>query len=73
MGIKKEWLNSVLQAVRSYIVNSQMQIFKEKRGIISQNRVWVAIDNQYLYTADTLRKLLWLLITDWKHDRHLAG
>lgn len=50
-----------------------LEIFKEKAGIISKDPVWVAIQSDYLYIAPTLFRLLWLLITEWKNDRHLIG
>lgn len=52
-----------------------MKIFKEKPGVISEGPCWVAVPKScdYLYIEDTLLKLLWTLITEWKHDRHLAG
>lgn len=48
-------------------------IFKEKSGIISKKECWVAIFNEYLYTAETLDELLYILYTEWEHDKHLVG
>ena len=50
-----------------------MKIFKEKAGMISEDPIWVCMTVGYLYTADTLRALLWLMITEWKHDNHVVG
>jgi hypothetical protein len=50
-----------------------MKIFKEKPGVISVKHCWVAIGGGYMYIEDTLLGLIWLLITEWKHDRHLVG
>jgi hypothetical protein len=50
-----------------------MRIFKEKAGVISEGRCWICVSNGYLYIEDTLLKLLWVLITEWKHDKHLVG
>lgn len=50
-----------------------MKIFKEKPGVISEGPGWVCIDDGYLYTADTLLGLLWMLLTQWKDDRHMVG
>lgn len=50
-----------------------MVIFKEKAGVISEKPVWVAIHDAYLYTNDTIIGLIWVLITEWKNDRHLVG
>lgn len=51
-----------------------MRIFKEKPGIVSHGTCWIAVtDDGYLYIEDTLLKLLWCLLTQWKHDRHMVG
>ena len=50
-----------------------MKIVKSPAGEISKNGCWVAISSEYLYTADTLFKLVIILITEWENDRHLCG
>ena len=51
----------------------KIKIFKEKAGVISRNPCWVAIEGGcYLYVADSFFGLLWLMLTEWRHDRHIA-
>jgi hypothetical protein len=50
-----------------------MVIKKEQAGVISEGPCWVAIGGGYLYIADTLLGLFWMVLTEWKNDRHLAG
>jgi hypothetical protein len=49
-----------------------MKIYKEELGVISKKETWVCICEGYLYTAETLEKLVELLNTEWKLDKHLA-
>lgn len=53
--------------------SSYLFIHQEREGVLSMGRVWVGMIPGYLYIADTLPGLLWQMITEWKHDRHLAG
>lgn len=48
-------------------------IWKQKAGVISKGPCWCAYFGGYLYIEDTLLKLLWVMLTEWKHDRHLVG
>lgn len=50
-----------------------MKVFREKPGIISPKRCWVAIDGPWLYAADSLLALLWQVCTEWHSDKHLVG
>jgi hypothetical protein len=51
-----------------------LSIYKEKSGIISKDSIWICIDIMgYLYTSKYLLKLLMLIITEWRQDRHLIG
>jgi hypothetical protein len=50
-----------------------LQIYKEKPGIISEDEVWVCIQNDYLYTAGTLHELIEILNTEWEDVKHFAG
>ena len=50
-----------------------MRIFRERPGVISEGPCWVCVAPGYLYTADTLPGLLWVLAWEWGEDRHLAG
>jgi hypothetical protein len=49
------------------------RIFEEKAGVISPKACWVCIAEGYLYSADTLEKLVGVLNREWKQDRHLVG
>lgn len=50
-----------------------MYIFKQKAGVISKKDCWVCFHSCYMYIADTLMELIWVIITEWKQDRHLVG
>jgi len=50
-----------------------MKIYKEKAGVISKNPVWVCTCDGYLYIANTIKKLIHILNTEWKNDKHLVG
>ena len=50
-----------------------MHIFQEKAKIISKNKIWCCIHEEYLYTADKLEDLIHILNTEWEHERHLVG
>jgi hypothetical protein len=34
--------------------------------------VWVIIDGCYLYVGTSFWRLAWTLLTEWRHDKHLA-
>lgn len=42
-------------------------------GEISANGCWVFFDGPWMYVGDTLRALVWQMVTEWRHDRHLVG
>ena len=50
-----------------------MKVFKEKPNIISKNALWVCIHKEYMYTSDTLFRLLLTVIIEWESDKHLVG
>ena len=51
-----------------------LKIFKEPAGVISAGPIWICADFQgYLYTGDTLFKLLKQVIFEWRNDKHLVG
>lgn len=50
-----------------------MTIYREHSGVIGHGACWVCFHRSYLYTHDTLPGLLWLMLTEWNHDRHLIG
>jgi len=50
-----------------------MKIFKENVDVISEESVWVCLDKEYLYIKSTLFGLLWIIITEYKQDKHLVG
>lgn len=55
------------------LATMKIHIFKQKAGVISENDCWVAMYAGHMHIEDTLLKLLWSLLTEWKHDRHLVG
>lgn len=50
-----------------------MKIFHQEAGVISKEPVWVCIHDSYLYIEDTLPRLVWKVITEWKNDKHIVG
>jgi hypothetical protein len=50
-----------------------MKIFREKAGKISDKPVWVCQYSCYLHTNESLLKLLWSLITEYKDDDWMVG
>ena len=50
-----------------------MHIYREKAGVISEKPIWVCMCGAYLYTGETLRRLIEVLNTEWEHDKHLVG
>lgn len=48
-------------------------ILRENPGVISQAHCWVCTYDWYLHAEDSLIGLLWNILTEYKHDRHLAG
>ena len=65
-GISKGKLMYVIPFFHIYIL-------KEKAGVISPTPCWIATYDCYLHTNNTLMGLLWSLLTEYKHDRHLVG
>lgn len=52
----------------------QLVIFKERAGVISKAPVWICLGSgPYMYTAPTLLKLIYVVITQWKSDKNLVG
>ncbi len=50
-----------------------MKLFKEKAGVFSEDARWVLLHSCWMYDAATLAGLLWLVLREWKNDRHLVG
>ncbi len=50
-----------------------MRIFLEEGGVISEESVWVCVNDCYMYTADTLEELVEILNTEWRFDKHMVG
>lgn len=52
----------------------RFKFYREKAGVISENKMWVFIDNHgYLYVDEYLFRLAIVVLTQWKNDRHLVG
>lgn len=49
------------------------QIFKERAGVISPKPIWVCFESCWMYEDYSLLKLIWIIITEWRNDRHLVG
>lgn len=50
-----------------------MKLFREKAGVLFPGPCWVFLDNCYLYADESLFRLLWTIVTEWKSDKHLVG
>ena len=50
-----------------------MRLYREESRIISPVPAWVLIDGPYLYVHSSLCGLLWQVVTEWRHDKHLVG
>lgn len=48
-------------------------IFKEKPGVLSPGSVWVCFFDEYMYTAPTFLKLVYVMFREWKQERHQIG
>lgn len=48
-------------------------IFQERPGVVSEGPCWVCMYDCYLHIEDTLPRLLWNVLTEFRHDRHLVG
>lgn len=48
-------------------------IFKEKENIISKKRIWVLMQDGYLYLGKSLLQLLKIYILKYKFNKHLVG
>ena len=49
-----------------------MKLYREKAGIISDDPIWVFMDEVWLYAHPTLFKLIFIVLTEWRNDRHLV-
>ena len=55
-------------------IRMRFKLYREKAGVISERKIWVLIDSHgYLYCQESIFRLIKEIITEWKHDRHLAG
>ncbi len=50
-----------------------MKLYKEKANVISEKPIWIFMYKGWLYTGESLLKLVFIVITQWKQDKHLAG
>ncbi len=48
-------------------------VWKEEAGIISPGPCWVCGYGMWMHTDDTLCRLLWSVLTEYKSDRHLVS
>lgn len=42
-------------------------------GVISENYCWVVMYPGYLHIKDSFLSVLWEVLTEYKHDKHLVG
>lgn len=43
-----------------------------KPGEIGPGRSWICVHDCYLYMSDSLLSLIWIVLTEWKNDKHLV-
>lgn len=51
----------------------RLRIWRTRPGVIGDTAAWCASDGGWLYSHDSLPGLLWQVITEWRHDRHIVG
>lgn len=50
-----------------------MKIFKENKAVLCEKPIWICFHSYYMYTGNTLIKLIWQIITEWNNDKHSIG
>lgn len=50
-----------------------MKLWRSRPGEISPEPCWCLLQEEYLYIHDTLLGVLWLMLTEYRDDRHLWG
>lgn len=50
-----------------------VQLYRSKKGEISEDPVWVFMIGPYMYTSASSPKLVKQVATQWCDDRHLVG
>lgn len=50
-----------------------MKLIREKAGVISSVPIWIFFDSCWMYEDESLLRLFWKVITEWRHDRHIIG
>ena len=50
-----------------------MRIIKEKAGIIGPTECWICLYDSYIHIEDTLPKLLWNVLKEFRNDKHFVG
>ena len=48
-------------------------LFREERGVISPGPCWVCFYDCYMHADESLPRLIWSLVTEFRSDRHLVG
>jgi len=69
MKYKVNWISQLRFRFGLYIP----RIHKEKAGVISEGECWVIFHGCWMYCDDTLPKAIWLMISEYRSDRHLVG
>ena len=50
-----------------------VQLYRSKKGEISEDPVWALLIGPYMYTSASLLMLIKLVVTQWCADKHLVG
>jgi len=51
----------------------RLRIFREKPGVISPGHIWVGMYDCYMHYNESLWKLVWEMVTQYRDDHHLVG
>jgi len=50
-----------------------IKIFYDRDTMFPEANMWIGFHSCYIYTHKTLLGLLWVMLTEWKQDRHMIG
>jgi len=67
------WIQRLVSRLRFRFGIYLPHIHKEKAGVISEGECWVISHGCWMYCYDTLPKTIWLMIREYRSDRHLVG
>lgn len=51
----------------------KMTLIKDESRLIADRPVWIFIDDCWMYIEDTLPRLFYTILTEWRNDKHIVG